>query len=38
MAYMCSIVGFYEEGEVTFPHKRAKVFKIHRDSWVSPEL
>ncbi|EED16769.1 siderophore biosynthesis protein, putative [Talaromyces stipitatus ATCC 10500] len=31
-------LGFYKEGEVTFPHKQSAVMKINRDSWNQPAL
>ncbi|KAI1612605.1 acetyl CoA:N6-hydroxylysine acetyl transferase [Exophiala viscosa] len=30
--------GFYQKGEVSFPHKQSAVMKIDRDSWDAPEL
>lgn len=31
-------LGFYKEGEVTFPHKQSAVMKINRDTWNQPAL
>lgn len=31
-------VGFYKEGEVSFPHKRSAVMKIKREFWEAPVL
>jgi hypothetical protein len=29
-------VGFYKEGEVSFPHKQSNLLKIKRDNWEAP--
>jgi N5-hydroxyornithine acetyltransferase len=34
----CEDVGFYKEGEVTFPHKQSNFMKIRRDEWEGPAL
>ncbi|KAJ5893821.1 hypothetical protein N7495_005512 [Penicillium taxi] len=31
-------VGFYKEGEVSFPHKQSAVMKIKREFWEAPAL
>ncbi|KAJ5953673.1 hypothetical protein N7454_000569 [Penicillium verhagenii] len=31
-------VGFYKEGEVSFPHKQSAVMRIKRDTWEAPAL
>lgn len=31
-------VGFYKEGEVSFPHKQSAVMKIKREYWEAPAL
>ncbi|KAL1992661.1 hypothetical protein VTN49DRAFT_4693 [Thermomyces lanuginosus] len=31
-------LGFYKEGEVSFPHKQAAVMKIKRDYWEAPAV
>jgi N5-hydroxyornithine acetyltransferase len=31
-------VGFYKQGEVSFPHKQSAVMKIDRESWEAPYL
>ncbi|KAF7597056.1 hypothetical protein BBP40_010530 [Aspergillus hancockii] len=31
-------VGFYKEGEVSFPHKQSNLMKIKRDHWVAPAI
>jgi hypothetical protein len=31
-------VGFYKEGEVSFPHKQSAVMKIKREYWDAPAI
>ena len=32
----CEEVGFYKEGEVSFPHKQSSLLKIKRENWEQP--
>jgi len=34
----CRDVGFYKEGEVSFPHKQSNLLKIRRKDWEAPAL
>ena len=34
----CEEVGFYKEGEVSFPHKQSSLLKIKRENWECPAL
>ena len=38
LKHYCEEVGFYKEGEITFPHKQSNLLKIKRENWEGPAL
>ena len=36
LLHYCREIGFFKEGEVTFPHKQSNILKIRRSTWEKP--